>query len=52
MTYLASLTEAIEDKLEGYYFIKTRQELNLVVADTTTRNKVIIRRDFARKFER
>ena len=50
MTYLASLTEAIEDKLEGYYFIKTRQELNLVVADTTTRNKVIIRRDFAREF--
>lgn len=50
MIYLASLTEAIEDKLEGYYFIKTRQELNLIVADTTAANKVIIRRDFAREF--
>lgn len=50
MIYLASLTEAIEDKLEGYYFIKTRQELNLVIADTTSNSKVIIRRDFAREF--
>lgn len=50
MTYLASLTEQIEDKLNGYYIIKTKEELDRIVTDNTVANKVIIRRDFAMEY--
>lgn len=49
MIFLASLTEEINDKVKGYYFIKTKEELDKVVVDNTISNKVIIRRDFAKE---
>lgn len=50
MTYLASLIEAIDDKVEGYYPIKTKEDLDIVVCDNKRANKIIIRRDFAAKY--
>lgn len=50
MTYLASLTEEMEDKVRGYYIIKTKKELDNVVADNKSANKVIIRSDFAQEY--
>lgn len=50
MIYLASLTEQTDDKINGYYIIKTKEELDIVVADNTQSNKVIIRRDFAKEY--
>lgn len=50
MTYLASLTEEIEDKLEGYYFIHTKEELDKFVINNKVSNRVVIKADFARKF--
>lgn len=50
MIYLASLTEGIEDKVQGYYIIKTKEQLDRVVADNVQNNKVIIKRDFAREY--
>lgn len=47
MTYLASLTEEIEDKINGYTIIHTKEELDKVVALNQIVNTVIIRRDFA-----
>ena len=49
MIFLASLAEKIADKVEGYYFIKTKEELDKVVADNSRSNKIIIRRDFAKE---
>lgn len=50
MIYLASLTEEIEDKLEGYYFIHTKEELDKFVINNKVSNRVVIKADFARKF--
>lgn len=50
MIYLASLTEAIADKVEGYYPVKTKEELDKIVCDNTRSNTVIIRRDFAQTY--
>lgn len=47
MIYSASLAELKEDKLKGYYPVKTREELDKVVAQVDSANRVIIRRDFA-----
>lgn len=47
MIYSASLVEQTEDKLHGYYPIKTREELDKVVAQIDMANRVIIRKDFA-----
>lgn len=47
MIYAASLVERTEDKIAGYYPIKTREELDKVVAVVTAANRVIIRKDFA-----
>lgn len=46
MIYLASLKPEINDKLSGYYHIKTITELNKVVVQTMKFNKIIIRKDF------
>lgn len=50
MIYLASLTERIEDKIMSYYIIKTKEELDKIVADNTQSNRVIIRGDFAKEY--
>lgn len=50
MIYLASLEEQVGDKLEGYYIIKTKAELEQVITDNTVANKVIIRDDFAAEY--
>ena len=42
MTFLASLTEEIADKVEGYYIIKTKEELDKVIVNTKQNNKVIM----------
>ena len=50
MIYLASLTEEISDKVEGYYPIKTKEELDIIICNNKQNNKVIIRSDFAREY--
>lgn len=50
MIYSASLAESIDDKLHGYYPIKTREELDKIVAQVDTTNRVIIRSDFAETY--
>jgi len=50
MIYLASLTEAIDDKVRGYYPIKTKEDLDKVMCNNKQNNKVIIRADFAREY--
>lgn len=47
MIYLASLETRTDDKLSGYYPIKTRTELDVTVSQTGSFNRVIIRKDFA-----
>lgn len=47
MIYSASLVELDEDIMNGYYPIKTREELDRIVATLGSYNKVIIRKDFA-----
>lgn len=47
MIYLASLETKTDDKLSGYYPIKTRTELDVTVSQTGSFNRVIIRKDFA-----
>lgn len=47
MIYSASLVELDEDIMNGYYPVKTREELDRIVATLGTYNKVIIRKDFA-----
>lgn len=50
MTYLASLTEEMADKVQGYYPVKTKEDLDIVVCNNRQNNTVIIRRDFATKY--
>lgn len=50
MTYLASLTEETNDKLNGYYIIKTKEELEQVIADNSTASKIVIRSSFAKEY--
>lgn len=50
MTYLASLIEEMADKVQGYYPIKTKEDLDIVVCNNHQNNTVIIRRDFATKY--
>lgn len=45
MIYSASLVEQTEDKLNGYYPIKTREDLDKVVAQVDSSNRIIIRQD-------
>lgn len=47
MIYLASLETKTDDKLSGYYPLKTRTELDVVVAQTGSFNRIIVRKDFA-----
>lgn len=48
--YLASLEEATSDKVEGYKFIHTKTELDEIVVDNLSSNKVVIRGDFAHEY--
>jgi len=50
MIFLASLEQNMDDKLEGYQHISTREELNQIVCDNKQVNKVIVRRDFAEEY--
>ena len=50
MMYLASLVEETRDKLDGYKFIHTKADLDRVVVDNLSSNKVVIRQDFAREY--
>ena len=50
MMYLASLEEATSDKVDGYKFIHTKTELDKIVVDNLSSNKVVIRGDFAHAF--
>lgn len=50
MMYLASLTEEMKDKVDGYKFIHTKTELDKIVVNNLVSNKVVIRRDFAHEF--
>lgn len=50
MMYLASLEEEMKDKVSGYTFIHTKEELDVVVANNSVANTVVIRGDFASKF--
>lgn len=50
MIYLASLTEEMSDKVQGYYPIKTKEELDVIVCNNKQNNTVIIRRDFANMY--
>lgn len=49
MIYLASLETRTDDKLSGYYPIKTRTDLDITVTQTGSFNRIIIRKDFAEK---
>jgi hypothetical protein len=40
----------MSDKVQGYYFLKTLEEMDRVVADTKKRNSILIRRDFAKEY--
>lgn len=50
MMYLASLAEEIKDKVDGYRFIHTKEELDKLVVDNMSSNKIIIRQDFAHQY--
>lgn len=50
MIYLASLDEGIEDKLNRYVILHTREEVANVVIDCTHANTVIFRNDFISKY--
>lgn len=50
MMYLASLTEEMRDKVDGYKFIHTKMELDAIIVNNLVSNKVVIRRDFAHEF--
>lgn len=47
MIYAASLVELTDDKLAGHVPIKTKEELDKIVAMVSSSNRVIIRKDFA-----
>lgn len=50
MMYLASLEEEMKDKVSGYTFIHTKEELDCVVTNNSVANTVVIRGDFASKY--
>lgn len=50
MIYLASLEEGIEDKLNRYVILHTREEVANVVIDCTHANTIIFRNDFISKY--
>lgn len=50
MIFLASLAEETQDKINGYKFIHTKEELDKIVADNISFNRVLIRSDFAQTF--
>lgn len=50
MMYLASLVEETKDKLDGYKFIHTKADLDRVVVNNLSSNKIVIRQDFAREY--
>lgn len=50
MMYLASLVEATKDKVDGYKFIHTKNELDCVVVDNLASHKIVIRSDFAKEY--
>lgn len=50
MIFLASLAVSTEDKLEGYQLIKTKTELEKIIADNTKVSRVLIRKDFAQEY--
>ena len=50
MIYLASLQATATDRLSGYTLIKTREELDRVIANNTQSNRVIIRGDFSAEY--
>lgn len=50
MMYLASLVEETKDKVDGYKFIHTKSELDKIVVDNLSSNKVVIRQNFAHEY--
>lgn len=50
MIFLASLHESILDKLEGHCPIRTKKELDRIVADNMQASRVIIKADFAQEY--
>lgn len=50
MTYLASLQEETKYKLKGYKFIHTKAELDKLVVDNLSSNKVILTKEFIEAF--
>lgn len=50
MIYLASLGEGIDDKLNRYVIIHTREAVAEVVIDNTHANTIIFRKDFISKY--
>lgn len=50
MIYLATLVEETKDKVDGYMFVHSKQELDKIVCDNLKSHKVIIRPDFAKKY--
>ena len=50
MIYLASLDEAIEDKLSRYTFIHDKASLANIVCETDKANTIIFRQDFVTKY--
>lgn len=50
MMYLASLAEETKDKVDGFKFIHTKSELDVIVVDNLNSNKVVIRQDFAHEY--
>ena len=48
--YLASLVEETKDKVDGYKFIHSKSELDRIVVDNLSSNKVVIRQDFAHEY--
>lgn len=50
MMYLASLVEETKDKVDGYKFIHTKAELDRIVVNNLSSNRVVIRQDFAREY--
>lgn len=50
MIYLASLDEAIEDKLSRYTFIHDKASLAKVVCETDKANTIIFRKEFVEKY--
>lgn len=50
MIYLASLDEVIDDKLNRYVMLHTREAVSNVVIDNTHSNTIIFRKDFISKY--